>query len=885
MVRVRHWCHRHRIWLVALLPAIVLAIVLSSWHSRSRVGQLESQIIGHTQALARQFASLAGPDVFTDDRLRLQSTVEAVERHYPAIVAAAVTDAQGEIIAQASSSQADTTSAAPDGPLRHIEQPIDGLVSAAGTHTEHAPGHFLLTIDLSVVRARQPSALLETLGVAGTTLLLALAIIIPTSALVVGSTPSLPPPLPRLRAATRALWRRLRQPITGLEATVARLHADNSRLDTARREAEAASERKSRYLADISHEIRTPMNAILGYTDLLAQDDQRGRHADYVATIRESVDGLLPLLNGVLDLSKAQAGHIRLNHEEIDLNRLLAEMFRLFAPQSFAKGVELIVEPLPHADAAVHADPMRLKQVLVNLVSNAIRFTDRGHIRLSATAVAGEGQRSTIRFTVEDCGCGIPEEVKPRLFEAFEQGDHTGNGPSLEAGTGLGLSIASELVGLMGGRIEFDSVANRGATFWFELDFDQTAPEMAGDTAAAPHPRIALVDPDAVTRGPYTTLLKRAGIGVEPLTEDQLGPADRSAWRRYDAIVVHVPASAGVTRPIPEPPAHLERTGLPLVALVHDQGPTLRRALWKAGYRRILGKSADPAILRDAFDQALAREPRPPAVDTPSTSQRRLLIVDDHAVNLRLMSEHATLTGFEAITASSSEDALRRAETESFDAIVMDLHLPERDGAETARLLRTGGGPNARTPIIAVTGDALAEQANRAIRAGIDDILIKPISRTALINRLQAWNVPDPRSVPSSTGGTAPLDASEANRRARGRPDVARELFTILCRTLPPSRDTLAQARTERDWKTIREESHRLQGAVAYCGVPRLEAALAELQTATRDSDPAVLERAVIRVEQSIAEVLEFAEQSHSAAQGEFSGDRPGGRNDPRASV
>lgn len=882
MIRVRHWCHRHRIWLIALLPAILLAVVLSSWHARSRIHELESQAIGHTQALARQFASLAGPDVFLDDRLRLQSMVEAVERHYPAIVAAAVTDAQGEIIAQASSPQADTVSAAA---VRHIDQPIDGLVSTAGTRTENAPGHFLLTIDLSVVRAHQPSVVLETLGVAGATLLLALAIIIPANALVVGSTPSLPPPLPRLRAATRALWRRLRQPTTGLEATVARLHADNSRLDTARREAEAASERKSRYLADISHEIRTPMNAILGYADLLAQDDRRGRHADYVATIRESVGGLLPLLNSVLDLSKAQAGQIRLNHEETDLNRLLAEMFRLFAPQTFAKGVELIVEPLPHAGASVHADPMRLKQVLVNLVSNAIRFTDSGYIRLSAAAVAGEGRRSTIRFTVEDCGCGIPNDVKPHLFEAFEQGHHTGNGPSLEAGTGLGLSIASELADLMGARIEFDSVVGRGTRFWFELDLEHVVPGMAQDTAAAPHPRIALIDPDAATRGPYTMLLERAGIGVEPLTEDPPGPAERSAWSRYDAIVVHVPARAGVTTPIPEPPAHLERTGLPLVALVHDRGATLRRALWKAGYRRILSKSADPATLRDAFEQALAHEPQPPAVDAPPPSQRRLLVVDDHAVNLRLMSEYATAAGFEAITALGSEDALRHAETEPFDAIVMDLNLPDRDGAETARLLRAGGGPNARTPIIAVTGDALAEQANRAIRSGIDDILIKPVSRTALINRLQAWHVPDARPAPSRTGATAAIDASEANRRAQGRPDVARELFTILCRTLPASRDALAQARAEHDWNAIREEGHRLHGAVAYCGVPRLEAALAELQKATRDSDPVVLERAVIRVEQRIGEVLEFADRSDYAAPDELPSDRRGRDDDPHASV
>lgn len=869
MIRIRHWCHQHRIWLIALLPATLLAVVLSSWHAHSRIGELEAQTMAHTQALARQFASLAGPDVFTDDRLRLQSTVEAVERHYPAIVAAAVTDANGEVIAQASPSRVDPYGAPADGPLQRIEQPIDGLVTSAEATTGDAPARFTLTVDLSLVRARQPSVLMEAMGVAGATLALTLAVTIPLSALMVGSTSASPPPLPRMRAAMRALWRRLRRPIAGLEATVARLHADNSRLETARREAEAASERKSRYLADISHEIRTPMNAILGYTDLLANDDQRNRRDDYLATIRESVGGLLPLLNGVLDLSKAEAGGIRLNHEDTDLNRLLAEMFRLFAPQCFAKGVELIVEPLPEADAAVRADPMRLKQILVNLMSNAIRFTDRGHIRLSALASASGEQPDSIRFTVADCGCGIPEEVKPGLFEAFEQGQPSGNGPSLDAGTGLGLNIASELVRLMGSHIELDSTPGHGTTFWFDLEIERTAPPETPRSRAAAQPRVALIDPNATTRGPYTTLLERAGIEAEPLAGDPLGTADRTVWSRYDAVMVQVPASAGVTTPIPDPPVRLERTGLPLIALVYDHDAALRRALWKAGYRRIVSKTADPAVLRDAFEKALIEEPEPPAAsEPPATGQQRLLIVDDDAVNLHLMSEYASSSGFEATTAASSEDALRRAESEPFDAILMDLHLPDRDGAETSRLLRSANGPNARTPIIAVTGDALAEQANRAIRAGIDDILIKPISRNALVNRLQSWQPPDA----SPTAGTSPstVDSTEANRRARGRSDVARELFAILCRTLPESRATLERARAEHDWKTIREEGHRLHGAMAYCGVPRLEAALAELQRAARASDAVTLERAVVRVERSIDEVLAFAERSDAAARDEL---------------
>ncbi|MEX0606811.1 MAG: ATP-binding protein, partial [Halofilum sp. (in: g-proteobacteria)] len=301
------------------------------------------------------------------------------------------------------------------------------------------------------------------------------------------------------------------------------------------------SERKSRYLADIGHEIRTPMNAILGFTEIMEKDEKRARSADHLATIRDSVRGLIDLLNGMLDVSKAEAGRLELEYRDVDVNALIEEMFRLFAPQTFAKGVELLAMPAPTELAGVRADAMRLKQILVNLLSNAIRFTSRGYIRIGTEITARTESHVRVCFLVEDTGCGIPDACQPQLFEAFMQGERAVSDPrasALETGTGLGLSIASELAALLGGRIEFRSQMEQGSTFWLTLDLaraHQTPATLAPPTIRR---RVALIDRDEGTRQRHGQLMARAGVEVELMDEAQW--ANVTAPDCFDAIVVAI---------------------------------------------------------------------------------------------------------------------------------------------------------------------------------------------------------------------------------------------------------------------------------------------------------------------------------------------------------
>ncbi len=846
MARDSRSSNPHRLWLVALVPATVVALALTTWHARQRAADIEAQALDHASALTRQFAALVAPDLERPDRARLQATARAVAAHYPTIRSVQITDRQGRALARGDSVR---QSPAASADFRSIERPV-----TAGPGVRPL-GQFSVRVDLSALRIRQAALWWQNAGLAGLLVLGASATIV---LLCTGRSI-----LPRLLSWQAARWRPLRALAAtagsqDLSVTMAQLRDDNERLEAARREAEAASKRKSRYLADIGHEIRTPMNAILGFTELMARNDRRARNSDHVATIRDSVRALLGLLNGMLDVSKAEAGQLELDDRHVDVNALLEEMFRLFAPQAFVKGVEVVVSPPPPESARVRADPVRLKQVLVNLLSNAIRFTQAGHIRLSVDLAGQTQSHVRLRFAIEDTGCGIAEADQPHLFEAFLQGERVGDpqAPALEAGAGLGLSIATELAGLMGGHIEFRSREGVGSTFWFDLDLERGTEPVAALGAPGVRRRVALIDHEDATREPHLELMARAGIDAESMNEGEWAAV--TAPDCYDAIVVHIPARDAANDRIAPPDPRLQTAGIPLVALVYEHDTRLQDSLWHAGYRRVVGKTADPGALLEALEVALMAQTAAPADDGAQApgGTRRVLVVDDQPVNLRLMRQSLADLGLSAETAATSDEALHRAAHDPFDAILLDLRLPDRDGYETARRLREIAGANASRPVIAVTADCPAAEAEHALAAGFDDVLGKPVTQEALWDRLRAW-IADLTPDPQEHDGPV-VDRDEALARARNKPDLADELFAALLRTLPASRRALTRARLRGDCDGLRSEAHRLRGAVVYCGVPRLEAAIGELDRALHGREEMSLTRAVHRLERAIVAVQAY---------------------------
>ena len=642
-----------------------------------------------------------------------------------------------------------------------------------------------------------------------------------------------------------------------LQETLAALEARNEEVETARSEAEAASAFKSRFLTNISHEIRTPMNSILGFIELMDENELNPVQIDYLTTIRSSALSLLSLLNGILDLSKIESGRMELEYADTDINAVLFETYHLFAPQAFGKGIELTVSPARKADARVRIDSTRLKQVLINLVSNAVKFTDTGHVRLAADTVARADGSVGITFSCGDTGRGIPHAAQAHLFRAFAQGEPIGDEPRLRpADTGLGLHIASEIVFLMEGVIEFRSEPGVGSEFWFSLELERAHRHPDASATSDPVRRVVLLEPDGTVADAHCALLENAGI--EPLRVTDAASASQAISdadareQSFAAVLIHVGAEQLHSHDVSAPPPELLDRGIPVLAYTYAQCMRRRRFLLQTGFSEVLDQTPEPTHLRTALESILLPAHTAPAEDDGghvhatagvNDAAHEILIVDDQPLNLKLFEHYLLASPYAPLPAQSSDEALYQAGLRPFAAILLDIHLPERDGLETARLLRAPECINANTPIIAVTADAFVERSRAAVAAGMNDVLVKPVGRQQLLECLNRWCTDqEPSSHTTLAEHVGPQDTSrrdsqaplydphDGRDRAGGRDDVAHDLFVMLQRHVPESLEELEAAHSASDWQELHAAAHRLKGAAAYCGVPRLRGNIEQLE-------------------------------------------------------
>lgn len=886
---MKNWSIQRRVLLIALLPAAMLAIVLSAYNAYQQIQTAERRALEHARAVAAEIGPVAAHVVTApDDGPLLEALANTLITDRTAIASITIRDHTDNVLLRARPG----TPPAPAGDgvrVTHtIDNPSFGNISATALPDQESLGSVEIAVDLARARQSQMMPLLEGLALTAVALALTALVAIRIGRSVTDPVQRIARGVERIRSGEyddrpsaesggefgrlergvrelaadiegtrRSLHERIASATRELQDTLAELEERNAELESARREAEAASEFKSRFLANISHEIRTPMNSILGFTELLERADLDPVYADYLATIQSSAHSLLSLLNGILDLSKIESGHMELEYVDTDINELLYETFNLLAPQAFAKGVEFVVSPVPRRHSTVRVDAVRLNQVLINLASNSVKFTDQGCVRICAHATSRADGGVALTFSFVDTGRGIPHEAQARLFQAFAQGEDTrGDERPRATGTGLGLHIASEIVFLMDGLIEFRSEPGVGSEFWFKLELDKAHAALGRDHHG-PRRRVVLVidgDPDFIAT--HVDILAAAGIDAEPIDTNR--PASR--WpdtSAVDAIVVHIRAADVHAGTMPSPES-MVTANTPILAYAYADGPEIHRRLLDSGFAHVVQKTPNARILRDALECAL-RAPedastawRYPAWDRfDDVPSGKVLVVDDQPVNLKLLESFLEGTGWETVAATGSDEALYYARLTRFDAILMDIHLPERDGIETSSMLRTPGEVNADTPILAITADAFADQAHAAMAAGMNDVLVKPISRTTLLQRLTEWCHPgeDNSDAPATRAGSvsrppAPpppyYDGEDAESRAGGRPGVADELFAMLCRHLPSSRAELYSAHDREDRQALLAAAHRLKGAAAYCGVPRLRQDIAVLEERIRNGeDPA----------------------------------------------
>lgn len=815
-----------RVLLLTLLPTSLLAMVLGGYFTWVQLSDMRAQLIERGQLIAEQLAPLAATALARKDTAVLNRIAnEALDQ--PDVRAVTFLDARQERLAHAGPSM---LTVAPAGDASHLSMSTEldtthFLLPVLGRHhslsgaTEPDDERVLGWVELELshhgtllrgYRSLFTSLLLIAAGL-GVTALLALrmsrAINAPlelisqgVAQLKEGRMETRLPPMgsneldelasginrmaETLQSAQEEMQHNIDQATEDVRQNLETIEIQNIELDLARKEALEASRIKSEFLANMSHEIRTPLNGILGFTNLLQKSELSPRQQDYLTTIQKSAESLLGIINEILDFSKIEAGKLVLENLPFNLRDLIQDALTMLAPAAHEKQLELVSLVYRDTPIQLQGDPQRLKQILTNLVGNAIKFTQGGTVAVRAMLEDESDDRAQLRISVQDTGIGLSEEDQQALFKAFSQAD---NSLSRQAGgTGLGLVISKRLIEQMGGEIGVDSTPGEGAEFWISLSLPKSRDDNEEPGASwAAGQRVALLEPQELTRRSLHHQLTDFGLEVSEFAD--LNSLQESLRNPPPGQLPISLAVLGVSAAI-HPPEELsqsfwefERLGCKTLVLC----PTTEQAQYHATLpdEQVEAKPACTRKLQRKLQELL--QVRPTRSDKPhamvSGRPPRLLCVDDNPANLLLVQTLLSDLGAQVTAVDSGYAALEVVQRERFDLVFMDVQMPGMDGRQATEAIRRWEAERevSPVPVIALTAHALSNEKRALLQAGMDDYLTKPIDEQQLAQVVLKWTgLSLGQSLASMSrapqlGQLSVLDPEEGLRLAAGKADLA----------------------------------------------------------------------------------------------------------------
>jgi two-component system sensor histidine kinase BarA len=645
------------------------------------------------------------------------------------------------------------------------------------------------------------------------------------------------------------------QATTDLRESLEQFEIQNVELDIAKRKAQEANKVKSEFLANMSHELRTPLNGVIGFTRQVLKTPLTITQRDYLQTIERSSANLLAIINDILDFSKLDAGKMVIENIPFSMRETVEETLTLLAPTSHKKNIELSLRVNPQLPDALIGDAMRIKQVLINLTSNAMKFTDKGSVDIDVDSERIENNIAILKVTIKDTGIGMSHEQQKTIFEAFGQADKSVT--RLYGGTGLGLVISQRLVTEMNGNMGFSTEQGQGSTFWFTFrcEVNPISIDNIFDNHELAGKSVLYFEPHTHSRIATSEILTDWHLDVHPV-QNLVHVNDLLNQKvHFDFALISHDITPTALVELKELIVTLSKNVTQIHLAINSNSPNLQEALIACGAKSCLSKPITPERLNKVL---LPRNHLLDIVSSTSEDNKipvKILAVDDNEANLKLINELLLEQVNEVTTVVNGQEAVDICKHEKFAMIFMDIQMPIMDGISALKSIKAITF-NDNTPVIAVTAHALKEEKDKLLKLGFDSYMTKPIDEAMLRHCIYEYcDLTQPQDI--KTMKNKNIDNTDLNqqvfnannatimhrrnhqvidwplalKRAGNKEELAKEMFKGLVQSLPETKLNISEALTSQDVEQLKVLIHKLNGACCYSGVPSLGRVVHQIET------------------------------------------------------